>query len=67
MNEVKSLQWKERLSFIEMVAGIRDRWGAYRQTLEGYSDWVNAVAFSPGGSTIRRLRMIKPSSKYHIY
>jgi WD40 repeat protein len=35
-----------------MAAGIRDRWGAYRQTLEGHGHWVKAVAFSPDGSTL---------------
>ncbi len=35
-----------------MTAGIRDHWGAYRQTLEGHGDPVNAVAFSPDGETL---------------
>jgi WD40 repeat protein len=52
ISEVKKEQWKERLSFIDMVAGIRDNWDAYQQTLEGHSDWVNAVVFSPDGKTI---------------
>ncbi|RYP26645.1 hypothetical protein DL768_011615 [Monosporascus sp. mg162] len=28
------------------------RWRAHRQTLEGHSDWVHAVAFSPEGQTL---------------
>ncbi|RYO78031.1 hypothetical protein DL764_010155 [Monosporascus ibericus] len=51
-SDVRNQQWKERLSFIEMTAGIKDRWGAHRQTLEGHSSWVNAVAFSPDGKTL---------------
>ncbi|RYP73127.1 hypothetical protein DL769_004288 [Monosporascus sp. CRB-8-3] len=49
---VKNQQWKERLSFIEMTAGIKDRWGAQQQTLEGHSASVRAVAFSPDGKTL---------------
>jgi WD40 repeat protein len=52
MSEVRNKQWKERLSFIKTIAGIKDRWSAHRQTLEGHSDWVNAVAFSPDGKTL---------------
>ena len=35
-----------------MTAGIRDHWGAYRQTLEGHDSLVSAVAFSPDGTTL---------------
>ncbi|KAJ4305978.1 superkiller [Collariella sp. IMI 366227] len=35
-----------------MAAGIRDHWGAHRQTLEGHSSSVSAVAFSPDGKTL---------------
>jgi WD40 repeat protein len=52
MNEVKMAQWDERLPFINVVAGIRDYWDAHRQTLEGHSNWVNAVVFSPDGKTV---------------
>ncbi|RYO79252.1 hypothetical protein DL764_010034 [Monosporascus ibericus] len=52
ISDVRNQQWKERLSFIKMTAGIKDRWGAQRQTLEGHSDCVNAVAFSPDGKTL---------------
>ena len=40
------------MSFIKVVAGIRDHWDAYWQTLEGHSGDVNAVAFSPDGKTL---------------
>jgi WD40 repeat protein len=52
MSEVKNAQWEERLPIIKMVVGIRDRWGVHQQTLEGHSDWVTAVAFSPDGRTL---------------
>ncbi|RYP20313.1 hypothetical protein DL765_002876 [Monosporascus sp. GIB2] len=51
-SKVKKAQWKDRLSFIEKVAGVRDSWGVHQQTLEGHSDGVNAVAFSPDGKTV---------------
>lgn len=49
---IQKEQWGERLSFIKTVTGIRDHWGALRQTLEGHSGYVNAVALSPDGKTI---------------
>jgi len=52
ISEVKKEQWKERLSFIDMVEGIRDNWDAHQQTLEGHSGSVNAVVFSPDGKTV---------------
>ncbi len=52
LSEIRNRYWEERLSFIEMTAGIRDRWGAHRQTLEGHSGPVSAVAFSPDGNTL---------------
>ncbi|KAJ4285991.1 hypothetical protein N0V88_008178 [Collariella sp. IMI 366227] len=52
LSEIRKRYWKERLSFIEMTAGIRHHWNAYRQTLEGHGDSVNAVAFSPDGNTL---------------
>ena len=51
-SKVRNEQWKERLSFIKMVAGIKDRWSAHQQTLEGHSDYVNAVTFSLDGKTL---------------
>ncbi|KAK3304916.1 WD40-repeat-containing domain protein [Chaetomium strumarium] len=52
LSEIRKRYWKERLPFIKMTAGINDRWGAHRQTLEGHRGWVNAVAFSPDGNTL---------------
>ncbi|KAK5651140.1 hypothetical protein OQA88_13234 [Cercophora sp. LCS_1] len=52
LSKVKKQQWEKRLSFIKSAAGIRDRWSAYQQTLEGHRDSVRAVAFSPDGKTL---------------
>ncbi|KAJ5157505.1 Pfs NACHT and WD domain protein [Penicillium canariense] len=52
MSKVRNMQWKERLSFINMIAGVREGWSAHQQTLEGHSDGVKTVAFSPDGKTL---------------
>ena len=52
MSAIRNEQWKERLPFIRNVNGIRDHWSAHQQTLEGHSDWVLSVAFSPDGRTL---------------
>jgi WD40 repeat protein len=49
---IRNEQWKERLPFIRNVNGIRDRWSAHQQTLEGHSGLVRSVAFSPDGKTL---------------
>jgi WD40 repeat protein len=49
---VKSLYWKERLSFIKKITGIKENWDPCRQTLEGHSGKVTAVAFSPDGTVV---------------
>ena len=51
-SEIRNQQWKEILPFIKNVKGIRDHWGALQQTLEGHSDWVRSVAFSPDGTMV---------------
>jgi WD40 repeat protein len=50
--EVKKQHWAERLLFIKTVAGVKNSWDSFLQTLEGHGDWVNAVAFSPDGKTL---------------
>ncbi|KAK3306055.1 WD40-repeat-containing domain protein [Chaetomium strumarium] len=52
ISEVRNMQWKERLSFIREVAGIKNHWGAHWQTLEGHSGPVSAVAFLQDGKTL---------------
>ncbi|KAK4105101.1 hypothetical protein N658DRAFT_564774 [Parathielavia hyrcaniae] len=39
LSEIRKRYWEERLFFIAMTAGIRDHWGAHRQTLEGHGSW----------------------------
>ncbi|OAQ74440.1 Vegetative incompatibility protein HET-E-1 [Purpureocillium lilacinum] len=51
-SEVRATQWAKRLSFIAMSADTRQYWDAHQQTLEGHSDRVTAVAFSPDGKTL---------------
>ena len=52
LSKVREQQWKKRLSFIKLSAGIKDHWGIHQQTLEGHSDSVWAVAFSPDRKTL---------------
>ncbi|KAF1969492.1 hypothetical protein BU23DRAFT_557525 [Bimuria novae-zelandiae CBS 107.79] len=52
MSAIRNEQWKERLPFIRNVNGIRDHWSAHQQTLEGHSNSVSSVAFSPDGRTL---------------
>jgi WD40 repeat protein len=52
ISAVKNAQWKERLPFINMAAGITDHWDTHQQTLEGHSHSISAVAFSPDGKTL---------------
>ena len=52
MSKVRDKQWRERLPFIRNVKGIRDRWSAHQQTLEGHSGSVCSVAFSLDGTTL---------------
>ncbi|KAN0070407.1 hypothetical protein V8E54_011276 [Elaphomyces granulatus] len=50
-SEVRMQHWKERLSIIKNVVGIREGWDPCLQILEhGYP--VNAVAFSPDGKVL---------------
>ncbi|KAN0087189.1 hypothetical protein V8E54_000877 [Elaphomyces granulatus] len=51
-SEVRLHHWKERLSSIKNVVGIREGWDPCLQTLEGHSNFVNAVAFSPDGKIL---------------
>ncbi|PTB57547.1 hypothetical protein M431DRAFT_479145 [Trichoderma harzianum CBS 226.95] len=50
-SEVKAAQWKHRLPFIKMLAGVKIQWDSHRQTLDA-GDMVNLVAFSPNGRVL---------------
>lgn len=50
-SEVKAAQWKHRLPFIRMLAGVKLQWDSHRQTLDA-GDVVNLVAFSPNGRVL---------------
>jgi WD40 repeat protein len=51
-SEVEIQHLKEKLSFIKKVSDIREDWDPCLQMLEGHSDWVNAVTFSPDGKIL---------------
>ncbi|KAN0075952.1 NAD(P)-binding domain protein [Elaphomyces granulatus] len=51
-SEVRIQHWKERLSFIKNVVGIREGWDPCLQILEGHRSFVNGVAFSPDGKVL---------------
>jgi hypothetical protein len=51
LSEVKIQQWNEKLSFIKDIDGIKDH-DVHLQTLEGHSNSVTAIAFSPDGRTL---------------
>lgn len=48
-SEVRKHHWKHRLPFLSSIIGIRKSWDLCLQTLEGHSNLVQAVAFSPNG------------------
>ncbi|KAL6805892.1 WD40 repeat-like protein [Trichoderma sp. SZMC 28012] len=50
-SEVKAAQWKHRLPFIKMLAGVKFLWDSHRQTLDT-GDVVNFMAFSPNGRVL---------------
>ena len=51
-SEIRIQPWKERLSFIKNVVGIREGWDSCLQTLEGHSNSVSGVVFSPDGKIL---------------
>ncbi|KAL2820697.1 hypothetical protein BJX63DRAFT_280804 [Aspergillus granulosus] len=48
----KKLYWHERLEFIERAFVMQESWDPCIQILEGHTDGVMAVAFSPDGRTV---------------
>src|SRR5438874_6188528 len=49
---IRQLFVKEAPLDIKILGAIEDRWSACLQTLEGHSDWVNMVVFSPDGQLV---------------
>ncbi|KAL4732843.1 WD40-repeat-containing domain protein [Aspergillus similis] len=49
---VRKASEKHCLPWIHALPQVEKSWGANRQTLEGHSAYVNAVAFSPDGQTV---------------
>ena len=52
---IRGLFKQEEPKWITIKSPVRDEWGACLQTLEGHSDWIRAVAFSPNGRMIASL------------
>jgi len=50
--EIKKQYRKEQLPFIKSVTGVRGTWDPCLQTLEGHSDYVSSVAFSPDSARL---------------
>ncbi|KAK2765806.1 g-protein beta wd-40 repeats containing [Colletotrichum kahawae] len=44
--------WNQRLPNLPQVHGVKSDWDALRQTLEGHTSYVFAVAFSPDGQLV---------------
>ena len=40
------------LSWVKSYPQILEEWSSLVQTLEGHTNWVNAVAFSPDGKLV---------------
>src|SRR2546423_5370471 len=51
-NVIRRRYWEESPRFIKRVAGIRDVWDGCLQTLEGHTDIVRTVTFSPDGKVL---------------
>ncbi|KAL2801694.1 hypothetical protein BJX63DRAFT_157636 [Aspergillus granulosus] len=50
--ESKELFWRERLDILERAFVMQEAWDPCTQVLDGHTNWVSAVVFSPDGQTI---------------
>ncbi|CAI0654347.1 unnamed protein product, partial [Colletotrichum noveboracense] len=48
-SKVRERHWNQRLPNLPRIRGVKSDWDALRQTLEGHTSYVIAVAFSPDG------------------
>ncbi|KAF4473932.1 Vegetative incompatibility protein HET-E-1 [Colletotrichum fructicola Nara gc5] len=51
-SRVRQRCWDQRLPNLPRIYGVTSDWDALRQTLEGHTGWVRAVAFSPDGQVV---------------
>ncbi|KAK6066938.1 Vegetative incompatibility protein HET-E-1-like protein 7 [Seiridium cupressi] len=51
-SKVRSIYHQEIADWIALKPKMCSKWGQSLQTLEGHTDWVSSVAFSPDGKTI---------------
>ncbi|CAI0652876.1 unnamed protein product, partial [Colletotrichum noveboracense] len=51
-SRVRQRCWDQRLLNLPYIHGVKSDWDALRQTLEGHTSTVNAVAFSPDGQVV---------------
>ncbi|GAM33433.1 hypothetical protein TCE0_004r00321 [Talaromyces pinophilus] len=51
-SESKKLYWGQRLDFLKHASVMQDSWDPCMQILEGHTDQVMALAFSPDGQTV---------------
>jgi WD40 repeat protein len=51
-SRVRKRFWDSVPQWIKTPPAVPESWDALLQTLEGHSDWVNAVAFSPDGKLV---------------
>jgi WD40 repeat protein len=51
-NSVVKRQFAKLLTFVERAPQVEQEWNSLLQTLEGHSEWVWAVVFSPDGKLV---------------
>ncbi|KAE9566302.1 Vegetative incompatibility protein [Colletotrichum fructicola] len=51
-SKVRERFWNQRLPNLPRIHSVKSDWDALRQTLEGHTDWVTAVVFSPDGQVV---------------
>ncbi|KAK1839639.1 vegetative incompatibility protein het-e-1 [Colletotrichum chrysophilum] len=51
-SKVRERFWNQRLPNLPRIHGVKSDWDALRQTLEGHTASVNAIAFSPDGQVV---------------